>query len=488
MERPEMLTHMCSKARTVRFSEEDLMLFSRASGDRNPLHLSADYARSTSYGQRVVFGALGAIACLGEITVVSGDITQLTADFLRPMFLETDYALDARDQGDARLVRLLDGSIPVLALRIELASQPGQLQKATVEIDAAHFERSEPRAVDGEVEPGLEVSGDYACDPAALELLRERWKISVDPFVVEILLWSSYFVGMELPGKSALFFRLTASVKNSPRAVVYLRHSVKVGGFDRALGQMRAGFLVQVESRSVASGEYRAFVRPVLKESSEEVPVGTGLAGKTVLLVGSSRGLGATLRRVLQAQGAKVVGISRAPEASSKDLLSGDASDPAVLAKVREHIVSEYGHLDFLICNACPSILPLRLEPATLQRIDSYISRALSLVLQPISAFIDLLEATGGCNVVISSRAVESPVREWPHYVAAKNAAEGLAQVAVMQFPKTSLLIVRPQKLLTEMTNTPMGRRGATSPMSFALRISERLQRPLQAGTVEIFR
>lgn len=53
----------------VSFYEQDLAYFSEASGDRNPLHLNREYARSTPYGQQVVFGCLGAIACLRQISL-----------------------------------------------------------------------------------------------------------------------------------------------------------------------------------------------------------------------------------------------------------------------------------------------------------------------------------------------------------------------------------------------------------------------------------
>src|ERR1700730_10171328 len=78
----------------IRFSEEDLRLFSAASGDRNPLHISPEYASRTPYAQRVVFGALGAIACLGRLTPPAEmPVIGLTADFLRPIFLDVDYRI-----------------------------------------------------------------------------------------------------------------------------------------------------------------------------------------------------------------------------------------------------------------------------------------------------------------------------------------------------------------------------------------------------------
>ncbi len=436
----------------------------------------------------MVFGVLGVFACLAEVAGDFVSITRLTADFFRPMFIGTEYTVDRTDQADTRVVRLLDGSTPLLAVTITTGAERTCVRPTPVSDYSPHFERSEARTADGDIEPGFTVSGDYTCDGAALDRLRCRWKTSADPFILELLLWSSYFVGMELPGRSALFFRLSLSLENAAVEHAPLRHLVRVIGFDRTLRQMRAKFSIQAAGNQVASGEYRAFVRPDLIEDSEDIPAGSGLVGKTVCIIGASRGLGATLRRLLEAQGAKVLGLSRGQHALADGVISGDASDPSVLARARERITEEFGSLDFLICNACPSILPLRLEQTKVQRIDSYISSAVALVAQPLTAFLDLLEASGGCNVVISSIAVENPVREWPHYVAAKKAVEGLAQVATLQFPKTSLLIVRPEKLLTEMTNTPMGRRGAISPTTFARKIVERMQQPLQAGVTEILR
>jgi NAD(P)-dependent dehydrogenase (short-subunit alcohol dehydrogenase family) len=99
---------------------------------------------------------------------------------------------------------------------------------------------------------------------------------------------------------------------------------------------------------------------------------------------------------------------------------------------------------------------------------------------------LELLNRSGGCAVIISSVAAEQPVKDWPHYVAAKRAVEALARVAPLQYPKVASLIVRPRKLLTTMTNTPLGHLGATSPGLFADRIAQRLEHPLEPGKTEI--
>ncbi|NJO09919.1 MAG: hypothetical protein HC873_09955 [Leptolyngbyaceae cyanobacterium SL_1_1] len=82
---------------TLCFSPTDLQRFGEASHDRNPLHLSADYARKSPYGGQVVFGILGGLACLARL----GDrpeehLTSLTLDFPGAMLVEFRIRLRSR--------------------------------------------------------------------------------------------------------------------------------------------------------------------------------------------------------------------------------------------------------------------------------------------------------------------------------------------------------------------------------------------------------
>ncbi|MGE5188968.1 MAG: MaoC/PaaZ C-terminal domain-containing protein, partial [Gemmatimonadota bacterium] len=38
------------------FTEEDVYLFAGITGDRNPVHISKDYAATTRFGERIVHG------------------------------------------------------------------------------------------------------------------------------------------------------------------------------------------------------------------------------------------------------------------------------------------------------------------------------------------------------------------------------------------------------------------------------------------------
>ena len=193
------------------------------------------------------------------------------------------------------------------------------------------------------------------------------------------------------------------------------------------------------------------------------------------------------MKRALALRGAAVFGMARSGIAGDLSRTEvGDAADPEALRRLRERVSKEHGRLDFLICNACPPVLPLLLEPNAVARIGAYIDLAVSLTLAPLTEFLELLNRSDGCAVIISSILVEHPVWEFPHYVAAKGAVEALAHVALLQYPRISSLIVRPPKLLTAMTNTPISRVGAEPPELLANRIAARLEDPLPPGQAEI--
>ncbi|MDE1178965.1 MaoC/PaaZ C-terminal domain-containing protein [Paraburkholderia sp.] len=61
----EVGQHFESGGRTI--TEADLTMFSMLSGDWNPIHADAEFARTTRYAQRVVHGTLGIAIATGML-------------------------------------------------------------------------------------------------------------------------------------------------------------------------------------------------------------------------------------------------------------------------------------------------------------------------------------------------------------------------------------------------------------------------------------
>src|SRR5476651_175495 len=76
-------------AKTI--TEEDIALFAGVSGDTYPLHVDAEYAKSTRFGQRVAHGMLSA-SLLSTVTGMmlgapGGIYVEQTLRFRRPVFI-----------------------------------------------------------------------------------------------------------------------------------------------------------------------------------------------------------------------------------------------------------------------------------------------------------------------------------------------------------------------------------------------------------------
>jgi acyl dehydratase len=78
-----------------RFSQKDVNLFAKATGDFNPIHLDEKYASQTPFKRPIVHGFLsGSIFSKVFGTIYPGEGTiyvEQHLKFKRPMFVETDY-------------------------------------------------------------------------------------------------------------------------------------------------------------------------------------------------------------------------------------------------------------------------------------------------------------------------------------------------------------------------------------------------------------
>lgn len=469
---------------TIVFSEDDLRLFSKASGDCNPLHLSASYARATSFGRPVVFGALGALAALSGL---KGNerlrIAKLSADFHRPMFTGVAYRIVRTEQRDATLIRLFDGSVNVLSVAMTLKEQPNQVFKTWQRTDALTRLPECKTLSWREIIESKESTDIYTADADSAKQLLETFGISDLPAEVAIgLLWSSYFVGTELPGERALFFRCVlkfAAQFETAEDAGHLNFSARLQSANESLQQIRVAGQMRSGDSMIFSADLVAFFRPVVEVSVEDdiatAPSESDKAsGKVAVVIGASRGLGAAISARLAGSGADVIACARSNvtwvnslnqeirDRVHTELL--DAADTNALGAFRSRLEQTFGRLDYLVCNAFPPIPSLRIEINAFDRIKSYVNDSLVLTLGPMCALLGLLNQSGGTLVVVSSSAVSEPVRDWPHYIAAKSAAESLAEVAAMQYEAIGVLVVRPDRMLTDMTNTPMGRSNAPRP------------------------
>jgi hydroxyacyl-ACP dehydratase HTD2-like protein with hotdog domain len=104
----------------ITFTKEDIDLFAEASYDWNPLHCDYSYSRKSPYGEQVVHGVLGILACMGKLVKENSNITitSLRGKFFKPLFCDNQYNIMLNVLTDASAeIFILDGDTKLLSLQ-----------------------------------------------------------------------------------------------------------------------------------------------------------------------------------------------------------------------------------------------------------------------------------------------------------------------------------------------------------------------------------
>jgi len=190
------------------------------------------------------------------------------------------------------------------------------------------------------------------------------------------------------------------------------------------------------------------------------------LTGKTAVVVGGSRGIGAECCRQLAIAGADVVFSYHREETLSRQLeteLAGfgvqtcgikmDVSKEAEVKNMMDMVIRKFGKIDILVCNAAILI------PSKFEEMDYALWRKMTGVILDGAFFCakyaisSMIERKYGKIVFISTNAVINGGGNTVAYPAAKAGVEGLARQLVKEYAGIgiSVNIVSPAVIDTDM-------------------------------------
>lgn len=194
--------------------------------------------------------------------------------------------------------------------------------------------------------------------------------------------------------------------------------------------------------------------------------VAAALAGKSVLITGASRGIGAAAAQLFASAGARI-GLAGRPSAALQAvadrtgarLLDCDVADFGQVERAVGDMRAEHGSLDVLINNAgvIEPIAPLaEADPAAWAR---QIAVNLNGVFHGMRAALPVMQAQGGGTIItVGSGAAYNPLEGWSGYCASKAGAMMLTRAAHLEAGETvRVLSLSPGTVATDMQRVIRG-------------------------------
>jgi hypothetical protein len=423
-----------------KFTLQDQQLFAEFSGDFNPIHLSDEYARKTPPGKVIVHGINSLLWAL-DVFRNTGDniLDHLFVKFLQPIYL--DETVDCNYYPDTQVIEISNTDVIFLRLKLSgntciYANSMGY-SKSNTELEVADLDFND-------IESLKRIKFIQSADPSYVKDLYPALFASYGCSLVSQISCLSSVVGMQAPGLHSIFVSAALNLKKKNNV-----QSIEVIKTDRRFS------LVDLRVNTVdMEAKLRAIVRPMPIESLSLTALNKKItkrfaAGKRVLVVGGSRGLGSYTVKILALMGAAVT-FSYAKGLRDAELLKKELEDA--------NINANFVHFDIIAPNFCelfdsePDYVFYFATPKIFVKRSKVFEQELysNFKLFYVDAFKTILEKCVSRSVkgvfYPSSVAVVDETKELPEYIQAKLEGESLCKeydnrndfmVLVSRLPRT---------------------------------------------------
>jgi MaoC dehydratase-like protein len=433
------------------FTLESQLTFAEFSGDRNPIHISEQYARKTATGQPIVYGMF---AVLWALSVYEKDKTNkidssFDIQFLRPILLGEKVNCHWSWEDETLTIENETAALVKIKFLRERFGFPiltsSSCPKTIHQLDIVDRQISDIKLGDSFRYPEFvrpELAEEYF--PALCD--------SVGRDFVVMLANLSAIIGMYVPGLNSIF--VSAKIRFQEIGV---DKSIHINKIDERFS------LVELQANN---GNMKTQLRAIFRarpieilgagEMLSSIPETSLFLGKRVLIIGGTRGLGGHFSKILALMGANVFFTYNLGSGDALEVIE-DLESVGVTATCQNFDVLKPNlafvrdvNPNYLFYFASPKIFAKRskdFEVDLFDKFQSFYVKAFERIAVAVSAnATDLIYYP-------SSVAIDNDFATMPEYATAKQNGENAAK-RISELTGIDVLVDRLPRTLTDQTAT----------------------------------
>ncbi len=454
------------------FTNDQMTMFRELSFDKNPLHCDDQYVKTTQYQRVVVFGMLATIVALGRyLNDRKAILMRVTCAFKKPLFVGPEYDLQITEKKNGAVLSITKRGVvqQSVTVQLEFRDSLDVRSNKSKETNVAFQPLAQPS--EKPIVNFKNLGQSYQINLARLAGMGSKFGLSIEQVPLSQLqpfFWASYLVGMEVPGKQALFSRADfqfaeATAESNVMAIEY------------APIQVDSRFnlhSINGSSTGVTQFSIEAFQRPDpvkfdWSRLNHDKNLQSPLSAKNIFITGAARGFGLASAAQFAAARAKVFANFRNSDQDIEAIRSaipelrthlvpiqGDLLDDKDQRSIASQL-QEMGGVDVLFLNASPPILPSKFEELSVDEFFQFLRESITLHFKSLQSILPVMKDRG-LVAHVSTVYLDEPPRHFSHYLAAKSAMSGLLKGIAADYPQLTIIDLKLPKMLTDQTNVPI--------------------------------
>ena len=444
------------KIESIIFEEKHLQSFRYYSSDKNPLHIDAEYASRTFFSERVLYGVSGVFFLLSKSNIKKTDLVSFKVDFKKPLMLNKIYNFSIDQNANIHILKIFKGKSIYTAVKVKTIK--GEKQKSVNFLLNSNGVNS---LLDKN--PHWNTLPD---DTKNLELFKSYPGLEcTHNWLLKILAWSSFWVGMVAPGRQAIYTQFKLHIKDNNLNFHYDRNEIH-----DLLKRYKSCF----KSASGSSITMISFLRPEpvdhLKDFLFNDTNNLLLKDQVCFITGGTRGVGSVFSQMFASKSATCFASYFKNEITAKKIEEFIQSKGKLFKAIKLNnntkltAMIKEKKLNCLVLNAAPSIRQIDPSELSKSEFQDEFNRFYNVTINDIRRFKNYL-ATDATIINVSTTYIDEKPLGFAHYYDAKKAIENDLEKLSKNYPQLTILNVRLPKMHTDQTNSNIAGDALFSPV-----------------------